>query len=118
MTHENYLVVMLLVKLIQNSLSLGSSISNSNLIYLALPEKDQTCYLTFYQILGNSATLLGMSIGTWVVAAMGDSALTLLGFSFSSVPVLLLTQTVLYLLLVPYILRVGRELEPEYTKQT
>lgn len=114
MTHENYLIVMLLVKLIQDSLSLGSSISNSNLIYLALPEEDQTCYLSFYQILASAASLLGMSIGTWVVAAMGDSSLTLFGFSFTSVPVLLLAQTVLYLMLVPYILRVGRELEPEY----
>ncbi len=118
MTHENYLIVMLLVKLIQYALSLGSSITNSNLIYLALPEEDRTCYLTFYQILGSAGSLLGMSIGTWVVAAMGDSAMTLFGFSFTSVPVLLLLQTVLYFLLVPYILRVGRELEPEYIKRT
>ena len=115
MTHENYLIIMLLVKLIQNFLSLGSSISEANLIYLSTPEKDQICYLSFYQILTHAASLLGMSIGTWVVAAMGKQVLFICGFSFTSVPVLLLSQGVLYLLLIPYMLRTGRELEPEYS---
>lgn len=112
MTESNYLWVMTAVKLIQNSVSLGTSISVSSLIYIALPEENQTCYLSFYQILGNLSNLLGLSVGTWVVAAMGDTAITILGFRFTSVPVLFLVQAVLFAGLSFYVRWVGKKVEP------
>lgn len=113
MTESNYLWVMTIVKLIQNCIYLGVNISVSSLIYIALPEEDRTSYLSFYQILSNVTLLLSLSIGTWVVAAMGDRVVTILGYSFASVPLLFLIQTIGFLILPVYVRWVGKKVEPE-----
>lgn len=113
MTESNYIWVMTAVKLIQNCVALGANISAGSLIYIALPEEDQTSYLAFYQSLSNVASLLGMSIGTWVVAAMGDRAITIAGFRFTSVPTLFLIQTVIFLVLPFFARWVGKKVEPD-----
>lgn len=107
MTPANYFWVMAGVKLIQNTVNLGVVITVSNLIYLALPDENKTSYLSFYQLLSHLCALTGMGIGTWVVSAMGGGTLDLAGFSFGSVPVLFLSQSVLFILLVPLIRWVG-----------
>lgn len=113
MTQSNYLWVMTAVKLIQNCVSLGTSISVSSLIYIALPEEDQTSYLSFYQVLSNMAVLLGMSAGTWVVAAMGDQRIVIAGLSLSGVPVLFLVQAAAFSILPVLVCRASKEIEPE-----
>lgn len=113
MTEGNYLWVMTIVKLLQNCVALGTNISSGSLLYIALPEEDQTCYLSFYQIMSNLALLLSMSIGTWVVAAMGDSTVTILGHSFSSVPLLFLVQSAGFIILPIFVSWVGRKVEPD-----
>lgn len=117
MMPENYQMVMTAVKLIQNTVNLGISISVGSLIYIALPEEDQTCYLSFYQILGNLSSLLSMSAGTWVVAAMEDMAITLFGWRFTSVPVLFLAQAALFAALSCFVRRVAKQVEPNGWEQ-
>lgn len=113
MTESNYLWVMTAVKLIQNCVNLGTTICVNSLIYIALPEENQTDYLSFYQILVNMSALLGMSVGTWVVAAMGDQTVLIAGFRFSSVPVLFLIQAAAFSVLPVFVCRAGRRIEPE-----
>ncbi|MGN0976069.1 MAG: MFS transporter, partial [Gemmiger sp.] len=113
MSESNYLWVMTAVKLIQNCVNMGTIIAVNSLIYIALPEENQTSYLSFYQILTNLAALLGMSFSTWVVAQMGDNYISIAGFRFTSVPVLFLIQAAAFTVLPFLVRRVGRIVEPE-----
>ena len=89
-TNNNFIWLMTIVRLAQHGVGMLQSYSASNVIYLALPEKDQTCYISFNTIVAHLAVLLSMLSGTGVVAALGDSRVNILGISMDSVQLLLL----------------------------
>ena len=89
-SNNNFIWLMTIVRLAQHGVGMLQSYSASNVIYLALPEKDQTCYISFNTIVAHLAVLLSMLSGTGVVAALGDSRVNILGISMDSVQLLLL----------------------------
>ena len=106
-THNNYIWLMTILRLVQHAVGMGTSLSTSNLIYVNLPETDQDSYIACNSLLGNITGLLCTALSTSIVAMMGSDTLNLFGFAFSSVPVLLLIQAVLAFLLpvIVFILR-------------
>lgn len=109
--HENYLWLMSTARVIQLILWMAFVLSTGNLIYLCLPEENQTCYLSFYNTLSNLTIFGGMMIGTLVVVQMGKSSIQLFGLSFGSVPVASLLQAGLLLLLVVLILAIRKKVD-------
>ena len=112
-THDNYLWLMLIVRLAQHGIGMLQHYSVNNLIYINLPEEDQTCYTSFYTIIANLGAFASMSIGTWVVASMGGRTWNFLGHELGSVPVLLFAQGVLTALAAAYILLIRKWVEPK-----
>ncbi len=110
---DNYLWVNTIVRLVQLSISVLGTYATGNLIYLNLPKEDQTCFLSFHSIVGSLASFISMSIGTWVVALMGDSSWTLFNHRFTGVPTLLFSQGFVIMLVGVFVMAVRRYAEPE-----
>lgn len=114
--HGNFLWLMTAVRLFQHSMGMLQNYSVNNLIYINLPKEDQTCFTSFYTIVGNLGTFLGMSVGTWVIAVMGTDTLNIFGLHFSGVPAMLLAQGVMTGLVGIFVLLVRKQVEPEGRK--
>lgn len=112
----NYLWLMTIVRLSQHCLGMGLTYSVNNLIYINLPETDKTNYLSFYTIVGNATTFLGMMTGTTVVAAMGDSVFNIFGYGMSSVPMMLVSTGVLFIGMSALIMLLRKKVEPDVVK--
>ena len=111
--HSNFLWLMLAVRLAQHGIGMIQHFSVSNLIYLNLPKEDQTAFTSFYTIIANLGAFASMSLGTWVVAAMGQNSWSFLGHTMTSVPTLLLAQAVILWLTSGVILLLRVRTEPE-----
>lgn len=90
----NYLWLMTIVRFTQHFFGVGLNITYANMGYLNMPDEDKTCYVSLHIFITNLFSLLGAITGTTIVSLMGDSVLTIFGYSLSSVPVLLLIQGV------------------------
>jgi len=84
---------------------------NQSLLYVALPEEDRTCYLSFHQIVINCATFLGMMLGTFLAATMGDNTINIFHVGFTSTQVCIWMQAFIHFILVFVCLRVSKILE-------
>lgn len=110
--HENFLWLLLIVRLVQHGIGMLQNYSVNNLIYLNLPKEDQTCFTSFYTIVANLGAFISMSIGTWVVANMEGMTKSIFGYRMSSVPLLLLAQGILLALTALYVLLLRKWTEP------
>ena len=90
------------VRLTQHILGVGRSLTWSNILYINLPETDQTNYVSFHTLATNVAAFLGMMAGTSFVSAFPDIRLCLLGADFCNVQMLMWVQ-MFGELLVPFL---------------
>ena len=111
--HSNYLWLLAIVRLVQHGVGMIQHYSVSNLIYLNLPKEDQTSFTSFYTIIANLGAFASMSLGTWVVAAMGNNTWSFFGHSMGSVPTLLLAQALILWLTSGIVLLLRTRTEPE-----
>ena len=111
--HSNYLWLLAIVRLVQHGIGMIQHFSVSNLIYLNLPKEDQTAYISFHTIIANLGAFASMSLGTWVVAVMGSGSWNFLGHSMTSVPTLLLKQSLGNWLVSGVVLLMRKAAEPE-----
>lgn len=109
----NYMWLMTSVRLVQHLIGMMLTFSANNLIYVNLPKEDQTNYISFYMIVGNLCTFLGMMIGTWIVSAMGSRTLTIFHSTIESVPLLLILQGLSYVVFAGFIMAIRRWVEPD-----
>jgi len=116
-THDNYIWLMTILRLVQHTIGMGTSLSTSNLIYVNLPETDQDSYIVFNSLAANVTGLLCTAICTSIVAAMGTSTWNILGLSFSSVPVLLLIQAALAFIVPVVIMLLRPWMDPTFSKK-
>jgi len=70
---------------IQNLLSVGLNLSYSNILYMNLPEKNQTAHITFHTIGCNLFAFLGLITGTYVSSITGDNTFPMFGMEVYSV---------------------------------
>ena len=116
MTASNYLWLMTIVRLSQHCLGMLQTFAANNLIYVNMPEADQTNYISFHTVLANLAVLASLGTSTWLVATMGNSKWQLFGHSMGLVPTLFLVQFVLFMLLGVFVLLIRKKVEPEGIK--
>lgn len=109
--HSNYLWLMTLVRFTQHFFSMAWSFGTNHIYYETMPPRDQTAHTSFYTLSQHLMVFLGMSIGTWVISAMGDSTVTVFGQILTSVPVLQLAKAILLLLLAGFIFLLRRRLD-------
>lgn len=114
--HSNYLWLLAGVRLLQHGIGMIQHYSVSNLIYINLPKEDQTSFTSFYTIIANLGAFASMSLGTWVVAAMGSGSWSFLGHNMTSVPTLLLAQSAATALTAIIVLLLRKQVEPEGRK--
>lgn len=113
---SNYLWLLAGVRLFQHGMGMIQHYSVSNLIYINLPKEDQTAFTSFHTVIANLGAFASMSLGTWVVAAMGSGSWTFLGHQMTSVPTLLLAQCVALALTAAVVLLLQKQAEPEGRK--
>ena len=109
--HSNYLWLMTLVRFTQHFFSMAWSFGTNHIYYETMPPRDQTAHTSFYTLSQHLMVFLGMSIGTWVISAMGDSTVTVFGQILTSVPVLQLAKAILLLLLAGFIFLLRKRLD-------
>ncbi len=81
-----------LVRMFQHYYSAGRNTAFSNFMYMNTPLENQTTYITFYSLGQSLCMFLGISFGTWFVGTVGSRSLSVLGCTFTAVPLLLLVQ--------------------------
>ena len=109
----NYIWLMTIVRLSQHCLGMLQTFAANNLIYVNMPEADQTNYISFHTIMGNLCVFAGMMIGTTLVAAMGTNTWSFFGYPISSVPTLLMIQGIGWGLLGLFVLAIRKKVEPD-----
>ena len=115
-TTDNYLWLLTIIRLTQHLLGTGVNFTASNLMYVNMPEADKTNYISFYVIVGNACAFLGLSTGTGIVAAIGDGALNIFGYAFTSVPVVIIVQGIFYIIMPVLTLLLLKQVKPEKEK--
>ena len=111
--HENYIWLMLIVRLSQHLLSVPITIAYSNFPYINLPATDRTNYMAFQSLCLNISALIGMVCGTGFVKIVGDNKINLFGLSFSNVQVLMLATGIMMALLAIFVTVFIKKLEPD-----
>ena len=92
-THNDFLILMPIVRISMHFLGTPIDIGLANMLYLNMPAEDQTNYTAFYTLIFNAASFLGMMSGTAFVAAFPDLHLNVLGTDMVHVQMLLLIQS-------------------------
>jgi len=87
-TAGNYIWTLPTLRLIQHFLGVGMNVATANLVYLNMPDADQTNYLSFHSLLTNAAAFAGVMAGTWFVALYPDIRITILGMAFGNAQIL------------------------------
>ena len=102
---------MTLVRFTQHFFSMAWSFGVNHIYYETMPPKDRTAHVSFYTLSQNLMVFISMTLGTSIIAAMGDSTVGIFGQSLTSVPILQLIKAVLMLLLAGIILLLRKRLE-------
>ncbi len=111
--HNNYLVLMTLVRFSQHLSGVGLNHSFSNLPFINLPETDRTNYIAFYSIVVNVFALIGTLLGTWYIAAAKDTSFALFGVNMTAPQQLLILQGIGQTLTAAAIFIFNKRLEPD-----
>ena len=107
----NFIPVMLTVRLIQHVIGVGVNVTGSNLIYVNMPEENRTEFMSFYFIISNLSSFLGMALGTLWIRLAGDSSFMLFGVNITGPQQLLLVQSVLQFIVPFCMMRSMKKLE-------
>ena len=80
------------VRMLQHITGAGVNISFANMVYVNLPEKDRSYYVSFNLLVTNIGSFLGLMFATIFNSVIGDRTLTIAGFELVNVQMLLLIQ--------------------------
>ncbi len=109
----NYTWLMPTVRLTQHLFGVLMNVAYANMVYINLPETDQTNYVAFHTLTVNIASFLGMMAGTGFVAAFPDIVVRVLGLSFTNVQMLLWVEALGQLLVPLAVLKLLPKISPD-----
>ncbi len=112
-TAANYGWLIPVVRLTQHFLGVGTNVAYANMLYINLPDSDQTNYVAFHTLVVNIAAFLGMMVGTGFVAANPDILVRVGSLGFTNVQMLLWVEALGELLVPMMILLLLKKLTPE-----
>lgn len=95
----NCLILYPAIRIVQHIISaLFIATPYADLQYMNLPKEDRTNYLSFYILILNAFTLLGLMCGTWFVSLEPNLSFTVLGVPVGNIQVLIATEGVGFIL--------------------
>lgn len=112
-TAANYGWLIPIVRLTQHFLGVGTNVAYANMLYINLPDSDQTNYVAFHTLVVNIASFLGMMAGTGFVAANPDILVRVFGTGFTNVQILLWVEALGELLVPLAVLKLLPQLTPD-----
>ena len=113
LTADNYIWLYPLLVLGFHTCNVGLNMAFANVPYVNMPHENEECYTSFYVVVANITAFFGQMLGTLFVGVIGDGALVIGGFSFTSVQMLLAIQGVLMLLFAWFVHRITPRIQPE-----
>ena len=93
-TSENSLILFLIVRHMQHVMGIVTNLCVGNLVYINLPQSDRVSYISFYTVINSLVSFLTQLLGTWFVAFMDGRSISIIGHTFSAVPILLIFTAV------------------------
>ncbi len=112
-TAGNYLWLLAIVRISQHVVGVALNTTFTNLPYVNMPDTDRTNYLSFHTLSDNAAAFLGMLCGTLFVKFWPDLLITLHGFSFCNIQVLMWVEAFGRVLVGLMVLKLLPHLNPE-----
>lgn len=112
-TAANFTWLMPTVRLTQHLFGVLMNVAYANMVYINLPETDQTNYVAFHTLVVNIASFLGMMAGTGFVAAFPDIVLTIFGLEFTNVQMLLWVEALGQLVVPLAVLKLLPKISPD-----
>ena len=95
----NCLILYPAVRIVQHIISaLFIATPYADLQYMNLPREDRTNYLSFYILILNAFTLLGLMCGTWFVALEPNLSFSVLGIGIGNIQLLIAVEGVGFIL--------------------
>ncbi|MBO4299072.1 MAG: hypothetical protein J5998_09750 [Clostridia bacterium] len=88
-TAGNYLWMLAIVRVSQHVVGVVLNTTATNLPFVNMPDTDRTNYLSFHTLTDNAAAFLGMLFGTLFIKFWPDLLITVGGFSFCNIQVLM-----------------------------
>ncbi|HPB16505.1 MAG: MFS transporter [Clostridia bacterium] len=88
-TPENFTWLWFTVRLIQHVLGVAANTVLASMLYVNLPNKDQTNYISFYNITVHMSIFFSMMLGTFFLSGIGDNVINIFSFKMAGVPILL-----------------------------
>lgn len=113
-TAANYTWLMPTVRLTQHLFGVLMNVAYANMLYINLPDADQTNYVSFHTLVVNIASFLGMMAGTGFVAAYPDIVVRVFGLAFTNVQMLLWVEALGQLLVPLAVLKLLKKLMPDH----
>ena len=92
-TADNYLWLLTIVRFSQHMFGTLMNTAVTNMPFMNMPDSDRVSYFAFYTLDTNIAAFLGMLFGTWFVGAFPDLMLTIGGFQFCNIQVLMWVES-------------------------
>lgn len=93
-TANNFIWMLAIVRLSQHVIGVALNTTTANLELVHMPEEDSTNYLSFGTVILNIATFLGIALSTWFVGAFPDIRLTVAGFGFGNLQLLMWAESI------------------------
>lgn len=103
------------LRMVQHVIGVGINLAYANMAFVNTPARDRTDYISFYSVLVNLSSFLGMSAGTFYISRTRGFVPSLLGIGFSSVQQLLAIQSVGQTLIGLLVLMMLKRVTPEDT---
>ena len=112
-TAQNYLWMLAIVRISQHVFGVALNTASSNLPFVNMPDTDRTNYLAFHTIATNAAAFLGMLCGTLFIKFFPNLLVTIGGFSFCNIQVLMWVESFGRVLVGLMVLRLLPRVEPD-----
>ena len=112
-TARNYLWMLAIVRISQHVVGVALNTASSNLPFVNMPDTDRTNYLAFHTIATNAAAFLGMLGGTLFIKFWPELLITIAGFSFCNIQVLMWVESFGRVLVGLMVLKLRPRVEPD-----
>ncbi|MBQ8954514.1 MAG: MFS transporter [Clostridia bacterium] len=112
-TARNYLWMLAIVRMSQHVTGVALNTASSNLPFVNMPDTDRTNYLAFHTIATNAAAFLGMLSGTLFIKFWPDLLITIAGFTFCNIQVLMWIESFGRVLVGLMVLKLRAHVEPD-----
>lgn len=113
-----YVPLVLIVRLPQHFAGTGHNVAFANFQYINMPLTNRDCFTSFYQIVFNLGSMVGMIFGIVFTELTKDFSFTAFGYTYTTgTPLLTMLCGVVQFIIIAYVLINRQKLEPDATEE-